>query len=189
MSLGIELEKIRWQLSMKNLSDVSVYMSDDANIISPETDALKLYSGVNFMELDIDDLATLNPLTHIYQYDLGFPPPVQQRIAEKFNTSMYAKYFISYRPPHRVIHEYGYDVEFMSQFLTSMHGSGEGHTVYFYKRLNPLGKEPANSIKVTLVYIYICSCMYIYVCLYAYMYVTLHICMNIHRYMYTHKLM
>jgi hypothetical protein len=41
---------------MKNLSDVSVHMSDEANVISPKTDGLKLHSGVNFMELDIDDL-------------------------------------------------------------------------------------------------------------------------------------
>jgi hypothetical protein len=36
---------------------------------------------------------------------------------------MYAKYFISYRPPHRVIDEYGYNVEYMHHFLTSMHGT------------------------------------------------------------------
>jgi 23S rRNA U2552 (ribose-2'-O)-methylase RlmE/FtsJ len=71
---------------MKNLSDLASKMSDEANIVGPETDDLKIYGGVNFIALDIDDAATLNPLTHIYQYDLGFPPPLQQRIAEKFNT-------------------------------------------------------------------------------------------------------
>lgn len=29
---------------------------------------------------------TQNPLTHIYQYDLGFPPPLQQSTAKKFNS-------------------------------------------------------------------------------------------------------
>jgi hypothetical protein len=148
LSLGIELETIRWQLAMKNLSDISLLMSDDPHSGGPE-DIPKLHRGVNFMALDIDDAASLNPLTHIYQYDLGFPPPLQQRIAEKFNTSFYAKYFISYRPPHRVINEYGYKVEFMNQFLTSMHGSGEGHTVYFYKRTVAFPKVPANALKVT----------------------------------------
>lgn len=72
----------------------------------------------------------------MYQYDLGFPPPLQKRIAEKFNTSQHCRYFISYRPPHRVIDEYGYAVTFIDQILTSMTGSGEGHTAYFYKRNN-----------------------------------------------------
>lgn len=26
-----------------------------------------------------------DPFTHIYQFDLGFPPPLQQSIANKFN--------------------------------------------------------------------------------------------------------
>jgi hypothetical protein len=55
-------------------------------------------------------------------YDLGFPPDLQESIAQKFNTSTYAEWFISYRPPHRVINDYGYDVEFISQMMTSMHG-------------------------------------------------------------------
>ena len=44
--------------------------------------------------------------------------------------SIYAKYLISYRPPHRVIHEYGYAVEEMTHFITSMHG--EHCTVVLY---------------------------------------------------------
>jgi hypothetical protein len=44
---------------MKNLCDLSVKMSDEANIVGPETDNLKIYGGVNFIALDIDDAATL----------------------------------------------------------------------------------------------------------------------------------
>ena len=65
-------------------------------------------------------------------------------------TSTYAEWFISYRPPRRVIEEYGYEVEFISQMMTSMHGSGEGHTVYFYKRAVPLVRPPAVERQVTL---------------------------------------
>jgi len=42
---------------------------------------------------------------------------------------------ISYRGPRRVLSEYGYDVELVHQLPTSMHGSGEIHTCYIYKRL------------------------------------------------------
>jgi hypothetical protein len=30
---------------------------------------------------------------------------------------------VSYRPPHRVIEEYGYAVDFVHQLSTSMHGA------------------------------------------------------------------
>lgn len=86
-------------------------------------------------------------------YDLGFPPQLQQSIAKKFNGSVHSKFLVSYRPPHRVIDEYLYEVELVDRVPTSMHGntsemiyyafsyvfshrlgSGEVHTAYIYKR-------------------------------------------------------
>lgn len=69
-------------------------------------------------------------------YDLGFPPPLQQKIAEYFNNSTHARYLVSYRPPRRVINEYGYAVKELGKINTSMTGSGENHTAYFYQRIN-----------------------------------------------------
>lgn len=63
---------------------------------------------------------------------------------------MYAKYFVSYRPPHKVIDEYGYKVNYMHQLMTTMSGSGEGHTVYFYERACPLGKSTTGCRTLTL---------------------------------------
>lgn len=40
-----------------------------------------------------------------------------------FFISYYAMYFISYRPPDRVTGEYGYEVTFMGQLVTAMHGT------------------------------------------------------------------
>jgi hypothetical protein len=71
-----------------------------------------------------------DPFTHIYMYDLGFPPPLQQKIAEYFNASTHAQYLVSYRPPRRVMHEYGYDVEPIGKLSTSM--TGELHFEGFY---------------------------------------------------------
>lgn len=88
--------------------------------------------------------------------------------------SKYARYLVSYRPPHRVMGEYGYSVEPVTQILTSMFGtpvwsshtpsywwghlyifapvgSGEGHTAYFYKRVNiPTRFNSASMPKVKL---------------------------------------
>jgi hypothetical protein len=45
--------------------------------------------------------------------------------SDVFVNSCHAEYLVSYRPPHRVIDEYGYAVEFLEQFNTSMHGTHE----------------------------------------------------------------
>ena len=48
------------QLSMKNLSDIALKMSDDAGVKNSEScDTVKLHGGVNFISLDIDDAETL----------------------------------------------------------------------------------------------------------------------------------
>lgn len=91
--------------------------------------------GVNFVVGDIDSADSLDPFTHIYMYDLGFPPPLQRSIAEKFHRSVHARYLISYRCPRRVIDEYGYKVRPICQINTSMFGSGENHMAYFYERI------------------------------------------------------
>ncbi len=82
----------------------------------------RLNDGVNFLENDIDNATSLDPFTHIYMYDLGFPPPLQQSIARKFNNSVHARYLVSYRPPRRVIEEYGYNVECIDRHDTKMFG-------------------------------------------------------------------
>ena len=89
---------------------------------SSNTRDIELNRNVNFICSDIDVASSTDPFTHIYMYDLGFPPPLQQSIARKFNNSIHAKYLISYRPPHRVIHEYLYQVDFVTQISTAMHG-------------------------------------------------------------------
>jgi len=156
ISIGAELERIRWQLAMYNLHKIAPELargkdpSDKNNFVDGDdivNREVKLLSGVNFIEADIDDAASMDPFTHIYMYDLGFPPPLQQSIARKFNTSQYAQCLVSYRPPRRVIEEYGYEVEFIDQMSTSMHGSGEGHMAYFYRRTSSAPKLSASEIK------------------------------------------
>lgn len=179
LSLGMELEDIRWNLSMHNLEHFLKHVEDDiatdgdsvASLPVPTSSAAAkgkknktkavveveaepvveaksskkegtLNGGVNFVLNDIDNAHSLDPFTHIYMFDLGFPPPLQKSIAKKFNNSVHAECLVSYRPPRRVIKEYGYAVTFVDQVLCSMHGSGEGHTAYIYMRANKAPKVP-----------------------------------------------
>jgi len=176
LSLGVELEDIRWRLSMFILDGILPEMedgleqesrrrpksasrpevSDSSDSSDDDVNDPKLYAGVNFVQGDIDDAASTDPFTHIYMYDLGFPPPLQQSIARKFNNSVHATHLVSYRPPRRVIDEYGYKVEFIDSINTSMFGSGENHTAYFYKRINRegihslVGSAPTGTTKITI---------------------------------------
>ena len=129
LSVGIELEHIRWQLAMYNLFKIT-------DVLSRGKEPDRLLSGTNFLAGDVDEAVSMDPFTHIYMYDLGFPPPLQQSIARKFNSSIYARFLVSYRPPNRVIDEYGYEVELVDQLPTAMHGSGESHMAYVYRRTN-----------------------------------------------------
>ncbi len=58
----------------------------DATVENKSLSNLKLNGGVNFISGDIDIATSTDPFTHIYQFDLGFPPPLQQSIARKFNS-------------------------------------------------------------------------------------------------------
>jgi DNA-binding transcriptional MerR regulator len=135
LSIGVELEEIRWILSMhnlmyylRNLDKVEEEEQEEQTDHAEETSRLRQNRAVNFICGDIDVAKSLDPFTHIYMYDLGFPPDLQQSIANKFNHSVSPKYLISYRPPHRVIDEYGYQVEAIHQMNTKMCGKSN----YFY---------------------------------------------------------
>jgi hypothetical protein len=72
-------------------------------------------------------------------FDIGFPPALFYEIADRFNSSR-CPYLICYHGPRLIAERYGFDVELITQIPTSMHGSSEGHTAYFYKRGKPLPK-------------------------------------------------
>lgn len=114
LSLGVELEEIRWILAMHNLNYYINALKKESTIIPNH--------NINFICGDIDAASSLDPFTHIYMYDLGFPPDLQKSIANKFNQSVYPRFLISYRPPRRVIDEYGYEVECIHQMNTKMFG-------------------------------------------------------------------
>jgi hypothetical protein len=68
ISIGIELEEIRWQLGMQNLKYLTEEMAEDAHLsVHADSDDrdVKLVTGVNFIHGDIFDVATT----------VSLPPP------------------------------------------------------------------------------------------------------------------
>lgn len=132
LSYGIELEEIRWQLSINNQRALLAKKaeSDNDDSVTEISGAARSY----FEHGDVLSARTFDPFTHVNMFDLGFPPPTLKLIGEMFNRSQ-APYLISYQPPRKIIDEYTFNVEFMEQFSTHLHGSGESHMMYLYKRI------------------------------------------------------
>lgn len=89
-SIGIECEEERWIQSMHNL----VAVVDEAE--SPSNSA-PINTRCYFLHGDITVAATLDPCSHIYMFDTGFPPEVLARIADLFNASTTATTLISFQ--------------------------------------------------------------------------------------------
>jgi hypothetical protein len=123
VSYGIELEELRWHLSLHNLRSV----------LSLDSQRNKPLATV-FTAGDITHAHTFEPFSHVYSFDVGFPPDVMDKMAEMFNRSS-AKYFISFHAPRKVLDAYGFSVKNIGRVATSMAGSSEGHKCYFYKRV------------------------------------------------------
>ncbi|CAK4693454.1 hypothetical protein LEN26_006474 [Aphanomyces euteiches] len=130
ISYGVELEDQRWELSLYNLQ--SVLTSTIRSKVRP----------VIFTQGDINNAQTLDPFSHVYSFDVGFPPAVMAHIAECFNKSKESKHFVSFHGPRKVVDQYGFKVEEIGRLTTSMAGSSEGHAVYFYRKCSkPRAKE------------------------------------------------
>ncbi|CAI5718005.1 unnamed protein product [Peronospora destructor] len=129
VSYGIELEELRWHLSLHNLRSV----------LSLESQHHKPLSTV-FTVGDITTAHTFEPFSHVYSFDVGFPPDVMHKMAVMFNRSS-GKYFVSFHSPRKVVDVYGFSVEIIGRVATSMAGSSEGHQCYFYRRVVATDEE------------------------------------------------
>ena len=75
-----------------------------------------------FVHGDINDAISLDPFTHIYMFDVGFPSELHHSIAEKFNRSLYVMYLVSYKSQAFIINDFRFQVILIHQMPTSMHG-------------------------------------------------------------------
>lgn len=121
LSYGIEVEQLRWQLSMHNLRFVMEKVPDMRK------------SVVYFAQKDVTVVDDFEPFTHVYMFDVGFPADVMISIANSFNRSKSVQALVSFKRPKKVISVYGFAVELIDQITTRMDGSSEGHTAYIYR--------------------------------------------------------
>ena len=131
-SYGIEMEHVRWMLGMSNLKVVldEAYKQEMEGTVSGND---KIGHRCIFQHGDITEANYFYPFTHVYMFDIGFPPKLFKQLGEMFNRSQ-SEYLICYHGPKLMIDRYGFNVELIIQAPTSMHGSSEGHMGYIYRR-------------------------------------------------------
>jgi len=141
-SYGVEMERVRWLLGMCNLNQV---LDEAINQKSKEKTNIKDIIGHKCVieHGDITDAEYLDPFTHVYMFDIGFPPKLFKKLSMMFNRSK-SPYLICYHSPRVMINRFGFHVELIVQTQTSMHGSSEGHMGYIYKRVR---SKPITMIK------------------------------------------
>jgi hypothetical protein len=138
LSFGIELELVRWQLSIHNHRSL---------LLTEPPEGGNRPSNVYFMHGDMQQAKTFDPFTHVYMFDLGFPPSTFSVLAKAFNRSM-TPYLISYQQPRKVIDLYGFGVELIhKEGSLQLTGSSENHTMYVYRRKD--GKLPKRRLEFT----------------------------------------
>jgi len=138
-SYGVEMERVRWLLGICNLNQVlDEALSQRSKEIIKSEDVIGHKCVIEHG--DITDAEYLDPFTHVYMFDIGFPPKLFKKLAIMFNRSK-SPYLICYHSPRVMINRYGFDVELVVQTQTSMHGSSEGHMGYIYKRVQCKGRN------------------------------------------------
>ena len=78
LAVGVEVEELRWKLSMHNLKCVyEQSLSEDSTLRC---------NGVWFIHSDISLAATFDPFTHLYAFDIGMPEDLFKKMANMFNS-------------------------------------------------------------------------------------------------------
>merc|ERR1712037_324581 len=73
---------------------------------------------------DISHAQFFDPFTHVYMFDIGFPPKLFKKLSTMWNRSQ-SMYLICYHSPRIMITRYCFDLELLVQSSTLMHGSSE----------------------------------------------------------------
>jgi len=132
-SYGIEMEQVRWMLGMSNLKVVLQDAHEQETSGKDFAEDEKIRHRCTFAHGDITEANYFDPFTHVYMFDIGFPPKLFKQLGQMFNRSQ-SDYLICYHGPKLMIDRYGFNVELIVQAPTSMHGSSEGHMGYIYRR-------------------------------------------------------
>jgi hypothetical protein len=60
--------------------------------------------------MDATEATSFDPFTHVYIFDIGFPPNVVNKISTIFNNSS-TSYLVCYHNAHLIVDEYKFDVQ------------------------------------------------------------------------------
>lgn len=146
-SYGIEMEHVRWMLGIANFHQVlDVAKKDEEDGKEMKEGESKIGHSCYFAHGDITEANFFDPFTHVYMFDIGFPPRLFHQLADMFNKSQ-SEYLICYHGPKLMVDDYGFNIELIVQTPTSMHGSAEGHTGYIYRRNKDVKPSKAKSCK------------------------------------------
>ena len=142
-SVGVELGGERWWQSQ----DILWHGLEETT--AQETGLNALNGPVFLAHADFLDVTTLNDFSHVYMFDKGFPPVLMEHIAHVFNTSSNSKYLMCYKNPKKIVDNYEFNVEEIGRVRTSMSGSGEGNTCFFYRKLESKKEEKSRIQKAS----------------------------------------
>jgi len=120
-SVGIEMEHVRWLLSLHNLKH---YLEGASTTAGPEAGEP---SNVIFMHGDAMQAKSFDPFTHVYMFDIGFPPKLFLHLAECLRNSSTAEYCLCFHGPHVMVDNYGFDLALVEKIATSMHGASQNY--------------------------------------------------------------
>ncbi len=140
ISIGIEVVENRWAVCMKHFSSVLKEAKEqEGKEMSPDE---QIGYNCYFLNMDATEATSFDPFTHVYMFDIGFPPNVIKKISTIFNNSS-TSYLVCYHNVHLIVDEYKFDVQLIQEkdnpmkmlsVCTYLHGSGQVFHCYFYKR-------------------------------------------------------
>ena len=128
-SVGVELGGERWWQSQDIL-----WHGFEKNT-AKETGLDSLHGPIFLAHADFLEINSLNDFSHVYMFDKGFPPALMDHIAHVFNSSPNSQYLMCFKKPRVIIEHYEFQVKEIGRVRTSMSGSGESNTCYFYQKL------------------------------------------------------
>lgn len=140
-SVGVELGGERWWQSQDIL-----WHGFEKNT-AKETGLDSLNGPIFLAHADFLEINSLNDFSHVYMFDKGFPPVLMDHIAHVFNSSPNSQYLMCFKKPRVIIEHYEFQVKEIGRVRTSMSGSGESNTCYFYQKLNDVIKKKNKKTK------------------------------------------
>ena len=133
-AIGIEIAQSQWMLAV---STVLAQRHHLQNTTPPP---------ISYIHADINAIHSLNPCTHLYMFDVGFPDDLYQHIAVVIRHTPTIRHLVCYRPVHLIRAGLRMGITLaitpIACVITHMHGSDRQHRAYIYNCNNHLTPCP-----------------------------------------------